>query len=194
MSQNITRHEHLLKATDREHLKGHEGRLFWFTGLSASGKSTMANELETFLNKSGIHTYILDGDNVRSGLNKGLTFSEEDRVENIRRAGEVSKLMVDAGLVVISAFVSPLDKHRTLVRDIMGNTKTSIVFVDTSVEECIKRDPKGLYKMAQLGEILHFPGVNSPFERPSNADLSVSTDEQDRLNQFTLSQINRYSE
>lgn len=189
MSQNITRHEHLVKAGDRERLKGHEGRLIWITGLSASGKSTMANELELFLNKSGIHTYLLDGDNFRSGLNKGLTFSKEDRIENIRRAAEVSKLFVDAGLVVISAFVSPLEEHRDLVQDIMGEKNNSLIYVNTSVEECSRRDPKGLYKMARNGEILEFPGVNSPFDVPKKANLSVSSNEQEKLNKFVLSEI-----
>ena len=147
----------------------------WFTGLSGSGKSTIANAVEKALFEKGVHTYSLDGDNVRLGLNSNLSFSAEDRTENIRRIGEVANLMIDAGLVVIASFVSPYEKDRAAVKNIVGASKFVEVFVNTSVEECEKRDVKGLYKKARAGEIKNFTGINAPYEAPINADIEIDT-------------------
>lgn len=161
----------------RNKMNNHSSFLIWFTGLSGSGKSTLANLVEQKLNENDIHTYILDGDNIRSGLNKDLDFSEDSRRENIRRIGEVSKLMVDAGLVTLSAFISPFSKERKLVKSLVGNDRYVEVFVDCPVEECEKRDVKGLYKKARSGEIKHFTGISSPFEVPQDPDIRIPTAE-----------------
>ena len=189
MSENLTWHDHTVTSSQREKIKCHEGMLFWFTGLSASGKSTLANKLEHYLNESKVHTYLLDGDNLRSGLNKGLGFTPEGKNENIRRAAEVSRLFVDSGQVVISAFVSPLEQHRNLVREILDEKKCFIIYVSTSVEECKLRDPKGLYAKAIKGDISDFPGVNAPFEEALSADLTVSSDEFEKLLEFVNSKL-----
>jgi adenylylsulfate kinase len=157
---------------------GHPSYLLWFTGLSGSGKSTIASIVEKELFKKGIHTYILDGDALRTGLNKDLDFTDEGRTENIRRIGEVSKLFLDAGIVVIAAFVSPFQKDRAAVREIVGPDKMIEIFVDTSLEECERRDVKGLYSRARKGEIPNFTGISSPFERPLNPDIELKTDGQ----------------
>jgi len=164
---NITKHEFKISQQDREKIKGHKSLTIWMSGLSGSGKSTIANLLECKLNESGFHTYVLDGDNTRLGLNKGLGFSEEDRVENIRRVAEVCKLMNDAGLIVICSFISPFEKNRTQAKEIIGEDSFIEVFVDASLETCETRDPKGLYKKARLGEIKDFTGISSPFEIPT---------------------------
>ncbi|WP_420963559.1 sulfate adenylyltransferase subunit CysN [Brucella sp. IR073] len=149
--------------------------VLWFTGLSGSGKSTIANQLERHLHSLGKHTYILDGDNVRHGLNRDLGFTAEDRVENIRRVGEVAKLMADAGLIVLVSFISPFRAERQLARELMDEGEFIEIFVDTPIEECIKRDPKGLYARALAGEIRNFTGVDSPYERPDNPEIHLTT-------------------
>jgi adenylylsulfate kinase len=150
--------------------------LIWFTGLSGSGKSTLAIQLEAVLYERGYKTYLLDGDNIRMGLNADLTFTEADRIENIRRIGEVSKLMLDAGLIVLSAFISPFNADREQVKKIVGSENYLEVFVDTPLEVCEQRDVKGLYKKARAGEVKNFTGIDSPYERPSNPDLIIQTD------------------
>ncbi|AFM43246.1 adenylylsulfate kinase ApsK [Desulfosporosinus acidiphilus SJ4] len=164
---------------DREKLNGHRGGVIWFTGLSGSGKSTLANALEKQLYAMGIRTYLMDGDNVRQGLNRDLGFRRIDRTENIRRIAEVAKLFVDAGIVVLTAFISPYDTDRCAARDIIGKSDFFEVFVDCALEECEKRDPKGLYAKARRGEILEFTGVSDPYEIPENPDLIVATDKEE---------------
>lgn len=159
----------------RAELKHQQPAVLWFTGLSGSGKSTIANLLEKKLHANGRHTYILDGDNVRHGLNRDLGFTEEDRVENIRRVGEVSKLMVDAGLIVLVSFISPFRAERRMARELMGEGEFVEVFVDTPFEECARRDPKGLYERALKGEIKNFTGVDSPYEAPETPDVHLET-------------------
>jgi adenylylsulfate kinase len=160
----------------REKLLNQKTKLIWFTGLSGSGKSTLAVQLEAQLFERGFKTYLLDGDNVRSGLNKDLSFSEEGRVENIRRIGEVSKLMLDSGIIVLSAFISPFNADREQVKNIVGADHYIEVFVDTPIEICEQRDVKGLYKKARAGEIKNFTGIDSPYERPEKSDVIVPTD------------------
>lgn len=176
MSSNIHEHSFSLSSVDRALLMQHESAVVWFTGLSGSGKSTIANSLEQKLFKKNVHTFILDGDNVRMGLNKGLGFSEEDRNENLRRIAEVAKLMADAGLLVICCFVSPLIKDREMVRSIIGNEKFVEIFVDTPLAICEKRDVKGLYKKARAGEIENFTGISSAFETPIHPDIHLQTE------------------
>ncbi len=176
--ENIVKHSFKISKYDREKIKNQKAITIWMSGLSGSGKSTIANQLETFLNELGYHTYILDGDNTRLGLNKGLGFSEEDRVENIRRVAEVCKLMNDAGLIVICSFISPFEKNRTQARDIIGANFIE-VFIDTDLQTCEMRDPKGLYKKARAGEIKDFTGISSPFETPSNAIVLKNNTQED---------------
>jgi adenylylsulfate kinase len=154
----------------------HASFVFWFTGLSGSGKSTIANKLEQVLFQKQLQTYTLDGDNIRSGINKGLSFTPEDRQENLRRIGEIAKIFVDSGIITIAAFVSPLEVDRKLVRDIVGKSDFIEIFVDTSLEECERRDKKGLYKRARAGEIKNFTGIDSPYERPLNPDIVIKTE------------------
>ncbi|MDQ0457123.1 adenylyl-sulfate kinase [Rhizobium paknamense] len=156
-------------------LKGHKPKILWFTGLSGSGKSTIANALEKSLNEAGVHTYMLDGDNIRTGLNSDLGFSDADRVENIRRVAEVAKLMADAGLVVVVSFISPFEADRQMARSLMREGEFVEVFIDTPLEECVKRDPKGLYRKALAGEIKEFTGISSPYEPPANPDIRLVT-------------------
>ena len=161
----------------RAEQKHQKPAVLWFTGLSGSGKSTVANIVEKRLFARGRHTYVLDGDNVRHGLNRDLGFTDADRVENIRRVGEVSKLMVDAGLMVMTSFISPFKTERRMVREMMGEGEFIEVFVDTPIEVCAERDPKGLYKKAKAGEIKNFTGFDSPYEEPERADIHVKTAE-----------------
>ena len=168
---HIIPHNHLVDKAFRRKLLNQKPLVLWFTGLSGSGKSTLAGLLEKELYARGINTYLLDGDNVRTGLNKGLTFSEEDRQENIRRIGEVAKLMVDAGLVVLTAFISPFQSDRDKVRALVEKDEFIEVFVDTPLEICEKRDTKGLYKKARAGEISNFTGIDSPYEAPKNPEI-----------------------
>jgi adenylylsulfate kinase len=164
-----------VSAAQRQQMLQQRPRLIWFTGLSGSGKSTLAVQLEAQLHAKGFTTYLLDGDNIRAGLNKDLLFSDEDRVENIRRIGEVSKLMLDAGLIVLSAFISPFQADRDHVKKIVGTENYIEVFVDTPLEICEQRDVKGLYKRARAGEVKNFTGISSPYERPVKADVIVPT-------------------
>lgn len=175
---NLTEHHFTVDRPKRSELNKHQSFLVWFTGLSGSGKSTLANLLESKLHNEGIHTYLLDGDNIRLGLNKDLGFTENDRSENLRRIGEVGKLMVDAGIVTIAAFVSPFEQDRKMVQEILGQENYIEIFVSTPLEECIRRDVKGLYKRALNGEIPYFTGVSSPYEAPSNPDLVIDTTNQ----------------
>ncbi len=158
-------------------MKGHKPCIIWFTGLSGSGKSTLANQVEHALFEKGIHTYVLDGDNIRYGLNNNVDFSVEGRKENIRRIGEVAKLFVDAGIVVLTAFISPFKSDRDMVRNLVDAGEFIEVFVDCPLEICEQRDVKGLYKKARAGEIADFTGINSPFEIPENPELVIKTSE-----------------
>ena len=151
----------------------------WFTGLSGSGKSTIANAVESLLLANNNHSYLLDGDNVRHGLNKDLSFNDNDRVENIRRIGELAKLFVDSGLIVLSAFISPFRADREEVRKLLGDGKFIEVFVDTPLEVCEQRDPKGLYKKARAGDIKNFTGLGSPYESPENPEIHLNSGDQD---------------
>ena len=172
MSTNLTKHNFTVTRERREKVNGQKGMVLWFTGLSGSGKSTIANALDDELNKLGKKTYILDGDNIRMGLNKDLSFSPEDRKENIRRISEVAKLFADSGTIVLTAFISPYIADRQDARDLIGDDFKE-VFVDTDVEECIKRDPKGLYKKALAGEIKGFTGIDAPYEKPTIAEVTL---------------------
>lgn len=172
---NIVPHHFTVDRAKRSDQKKHASLLVWFTGLSGSGKSTIANALEKALVEGHIHTYLLDGDNVRGGLNSDLSFSAEDRTENIRRIAEVSKLMIDAGLVVLAAFVSPYIKDREAIKGIVGSASFVEVFVNTPLEACEKRDVKGLYAKARKGEILNFTGVNAPYEAPIAPSIEIDT-------------------
>jgi adenylyl-sulfate kinase len=172
---NIIPHNFQVTKKERNLQKKHNSLLIWFTGLSGSGKSTIANTLEKALLEKGFHAYILDGDNVRKGLNNNLTFTPEDRTENIRRIAEVANLMLDAGLVVLSAFVSPYRKDRENVKNIVGKENFVEIFVNAPIEECEKRDVKGLYAKARAGEINDFTGVNAPYETPQNPDIEIDT-------------------
>ncbi|MDN3643638.1 adenylyl-sulfate kinase [Lutimonas halocynthiae] len=176
MKENIIRHNYQVSKLERQELLGQNSLLLWFTGLSGSGKSTIANALEHKLHVEGIKTYALDGDNIRKGINNDLTFSPEDRKENIRRIAEIANLMVDAGVVVLAAFVSPYKKDRENIARIVGNDNFVEIFVNTSIEECEKRDVKGLYKKARAGEIKDFTGVNAPYEAPENPEVEIITD------------------
>ena len=155
---------------------GQKPKLIWFTGLSGSGKSTLAVQLEAALHAQGFKTYLLDGDNIRSGLNKDLSFSDDARVENIRRISEVCKLFLDAGVVLLSAFISPFQADREQVKHIVGGENYIEVFVDTPLEVCEQRDVKGLYKKARAGVIPNFTGISSPYEKPSHPDVVIETD------------------
>ena len=171
---HIIPHQHAVSKEDRERQNGHKGHVLWFTGLSGSGKSTVASAVERELHQQGIKTFILDGDNVRAGLNSDLDFSADSREENIRRISHVSALMKDAGLVVLSAFVSPYQKDRDFVRECANNDFTEI-FISTPLEVCEQRDVKGLYAKARAGEISNFTGISAPFEEPTNPELDVPT-------------------
>ncbi|MEH6707439.1 MAG: adenylyl-sulfate kinase [Alloalcanivorax venustensis] len=172
-------HQTHITKDHRAKQKNQVPKCIWLTGLSGSGKSTLANALEVALTEQGKHTYLLDGDNVRHGLNKNLGMSDEDRTENIRRVSEVAKLMVDAGLVVITAFISPFRADRDAARVLFEDGEFVEVFADAPLEECEKRDPKGLYKKARAGEIKEFTGIDSPYEAPANAEVVINTAEHD---------------
>lgn len=176
-AQNIHQQALTITRKDREHLNGHSGKVIWFTGLSGSGKSTLANALEVTLHAQGRRTYILDGDNVRHGLNKDLGFTEADRVENIRRIAEIAKLLLDAGMVVITSFISPYRQDRKMAQELIGQADFVEVYVNTSLAVCEQRDVKGLYQKARRGEIPNMTGINSPYEAPENPDLVFNTQE-----------------
>lgn len=173
---NVTWHEHKVTRQEREALLGQKGVVLWFTGLSGSGKSTIANEVAYKLQTMGRLTYVLDGDNIRHGLNKNLGFSPEDRNENIRRISEVANLFADAGAIAITAFISPYRKYRNFCRELAGEGRFVEIFCKASLETCEKRDTKGLYKKAREGIIKDFTGINAPYEEPENPELIVDTD------------------
>ncbi|EAI3905325.1 adenylyl-sulfate kinase [Campylobacter lari] len=173
MSKNLTWHTSSITKTQRAKLKNQKPCVLWFSGLSGSGKSTLANAVEKKLFEQGFHTYLLDGDNVRHGLNKDLGFDEASRVENIRRIGEVCKLFIDAGMIVLCAFISPFEKDRKLIKDLLDEDEYIEIFVDTPLGICEKRDPKGLYKKARNGEIKNFTGIDSPYEKPKNPHIHI---------------------
>lgn len=174
---NIIEQKYFIDQAKRNQLNGHRSLLIWFTGLSGSGKSTIANHLQFELHKNGLHVYTLDGDNIRLGLNKDLGFSPEDRGENLRRIAEVAKLMIDAGILTIGAFVSPIKADRELIKRIVGEENFIEIFINTSLEECEKRDVKGLYKKARTGEIKNFTGISAPYEIPDKPDLVIRTED-----------------
>ena len=178
MSLNTVKQNYKITKKQREFHNGHKSYLLWFTGLSGSGKSTLANLVEVALHKKGFSTYILDGDNIRQGINSDLSFIPEDRTENIRRIAEISKLMLDCGILTLAAFVSPYIKDRDQVKNIVGNKNFIEIFVNTSLKECERRDVKGLYKKARLGKIKNMTGISAPYEAPINPDLEVITDKQ----------------
>lgn len=177
MSENIVIHKYDLNREKRNELNQHKSFVVWFTGLSGSGKSTIANQLEVALFEQNRQVYSLDGDNIRSGINKGLGFTKQDRLENLRRIAEVAKLFVDAGHITIAAFVSPLQTDRDQVKTIIGATDFIEVFVDTSLEECERRDVKGFYKKARAGEIKNFTGIDAPYEAPTQPHIHIKTED-----------------
>jgi adenylylsulfate kinase len=177
MDSNVVWHSHPVDQQVRAEQKAQRPLVIWFTGLSASGKSTIAGALEQILTRQGYHTYLLDGDNVRHGLCKDLGFSDADRTENIRRIGEVARLMADAGLIALTAFISPFRADRQIVRDIMAEGQFVEVFVDTPIGVCRERDPKGLYAKADRGELKQFTGVDSPYEAPTSPEVRLAAGE-----------------
>ena len=179
MTQNLTSSPQTVTAERRSALKGQRPTVLWLTGLSGAGKSTIANALELALTNSGRHTYLLDGDNIRLGLCQDLGFSDADREENIRRISEVSRLFLDAGLIVITAFISPFLRDRELARSVIGNENFIEIFIDTPLIECERRDPKGLYKKARKGLIKNFTGIDSAYEPPVTPQLRINTIEED---------------
>ncbi len=172
---NVTWHAHAVSKEERFKLKGHKGAVLWFTGLSACGKSTIANAVDHKLHQRGKHSFVLDGDNIRLGLNKNLGFSAEDRTENIRRIGEVAKLFAASGSVALTAFISPYRADRDKAREIMPPGEFVEIYVDASLETCEKRDPKGLYKKARAGEIKNFTGISDPYEEPLKPELVLDS-------------------
>lgn len=176
MDENIVYHKYEVNRDKRCKSKNQPSFVIWFTGLSGSGKSTIASQVEQVLFNKGYQTYTLDGDNIRRGINKGLGFSREDRKENLRRIAEVARLFVDSGIITIAAFISPLKEDRDMVKSIVGIDDYFEIFVDTSIDECERRDVKGLYKKARAGEIKNFTGVNAPYEKPLNPDVTIKTE------------------
>ncbi|TVX94522.1 adenylyl-sulfate kinase [Paenibacillus agilis] len=176
-SENHLRwHSASVNKYERELLNGHKGGVIWFTGLSGAGKSTLANALARSLHDRGVRTYVLDGDNVRLGLNRDLGFSQQDRTENIRRIAEVSRLFADAGFIVINAFISPYQSDRTMARQILSEHPYIEIYVCCSLAECERRDPKGLYAKARSGQIPHFTGISAPYEEPQDAEMTIMTE------------------
>lgn len=198
LNKNVVWHDQQISKQARAGIKNQKPCILWFTGLSGSGKSTIANALESKLCEMHKHTYLLDGDNIRMGLNKGLTFSDEDRIENIRRIGEVSKLFVDAGTIVLTAFISPFQKDRDKVRSLVNDDEFIEIHIDTPLNVCEQRDPKGLYQKARKGEIPNFTGISSPYEAPVSPEIHIKNDDaaiEDVTNQIiTYLQENGYIE
>ncbi|MGB9716713.1 MAG: adenylyl-sulfate kinase [Thermodesulfovibrionales bacterium] len=182
MENHIRWHNGFVNREDRNRLNNHKSGLVWFTGLPSSGKSTIAHLVEKYLFEKGIRTYVLDGDNVRHGLNNNLGFSRDDRYENLRRIVELSKLMVDAGLIVLASFVSPHKEDRRYIKERFKNDNFLEIYVKCSIEECEKRDPKGNYKKARAGIIQNYTGVSAPYEEPENPDLVIDTERLDLEN------------
>jgi bifunctional enzyme CysN/CysC len=172
-AQNVHKQSLSITRTDREKLNGHKGKVIWFTGLSGSGKSTIANALEVSLHGKGRRTYILDGDNVRQGMNKDLGFTDADRVENIRRIAEMAKLMMDAGLIVMTAFISPFRRARDMAKELIGPENFVEAYVSAPLELCEQRDPKGLYKKARAGQLPNMTGIGSPYEDPVTPQITL---------------------
>ena len=177
-NSNLIYHQASVTRQRRNNLNKHRSIVLWFTGLSGSGKSTLAHALEEKLFQKGLRTFVLDGDNVRHGLNSNLDFSEADRTENIRRISEVSKLMIEAGLIVMTAFISPFKKDRNEARSLISNDHFIEIFCKASLETCEERDVKGLYKLARAGEIKNYTGIDSPYEIPENPELIINTDKE----------------
>ncbi|MEO2214257.1 adenylylsulfate kinase [Paenibacillus sp. CF095] len=175
--RNITWQSSSINRQDREKHNGHRSRAIWFTGLSGAGKSSLAFALEQYLYDQGVRCYVLDGDNVRHGLNRDLGFTAGDRQENLRRIGEVSKLMVDAGLFVLSAFISPHEQDREMVRQLFEPDDFIEIYVRCSIQECERRDPKGLYKKARNGDIPHFTGISAPYDVPKSPSFIIDTEQ-----------------
>jgi len=173
---NVTWHAHKVTREDRQKLNGHRGAVLWFTGLSGCGKSTIANAVDQLLHEKGVHTFVLDGDNIRMGLNKNLAFSPEARPENIRRIGEVAKLFADGATLVSTAFISPYKTDRDMVRALLPQGEFVEILVQASLETCESRDPKGLYKKARAGEIREFTGISAPYEAPANPEIVLDSD------------------
>ncbi len=173
MNKHLTAHSYKISREDRRRINEHNSFLVFFTGLSGSGKSTLCNALEQLLHQKGIKTYVLDGDNIRLGINKNLGFSPEDRTENIRRIGEISNLFVDAGVVVLAAFVAPYKEDRENIRSLVGADHFVEVFVNTPLEICEARDVKGLYAKARKGEIANMTGISAPYEAPDSPDIEI---------------------
>jgi adenylylsulfate kinase len=178
MKENIIPHHYQVSKKDRIAHNKHNSFLIWFTGLSGSGKSTIANLVEETLFKAGTKTYSLDGDNIRKGINNDLSFAPDDRTENIRRIAEISNLMIDAGLVVFAAFVSPYKKDRENIRTIVKDINFVQVYINTSIDECERRDVKGLYKKARAGEIKNMTGISAPYEAPERPDIEIKTEDE----------------
>lgn len=185
-------HDTTISKADRTRLNGHKSAVLWFTGLSGAGKSTLANALEKYLHELGVHTYLLDGDNIRHGINRDLGFSPQDRTENIRRIGEVARLFVDAGVIVLTAFISPFQADRELARSLVAEGEFIEIHLDCSLEACEQRDPKGLYQKARNGEIKEFTGISSPYEAPLQPELTIRSDQQTISE--SVAQIARYLE
>lgn len=177
-SSNVIYHQATVTKERRNQLNNHKSFVLWFTGLSGSGKSTLAHVLEEELFNAGFRTYVLDGDNIRHGLNSNLEFSDNDRKENIRRIGEVSKLMIDAGIVVMTAFISPFEEERNVVRKLIPSGEFIEIYCKASLETCEKRDVKGFYKRARAGEIINYTGIDSPYEAPEDSELVIDTDKE----------------
>jgi adenylylsulfate kinase len=175
IATNVHWHDHKVTSEERKTMNGHRGAVLWFTGLSGSGKSTIANTVDHLLHAQGKHTYVLDGDNIRMGLNKNLGFSAEDRAENIRRIGEVAKLFCDAGVIALTAFISPYRADRDKVRALLKDGEFVEILVDASLSTCEGRDPKGLYKKARAGEIKGFTGIDDPYEPPQHPELVLDS-------------------
>jgi adenylylsulfate kinase len=173
---NVTWHAQSVSKEERWKLNGHKGAVLWFTGLSACGKSTIANAVDRKLHQRGKHSFVLDGDNIRLGLNKNLGFTADDRSENMRRVGEVARLFASAGTITLSAFISPYRADRDKLREIIPADEFIEIFVNASLETCEKRDPKGLYKKARAGEIQNFTGISDPYEAPTKAELVLDSD------------------
>ncbi|MDD2723869.1 MAG: adenylyl-sulfate kinase [Methylovulum sp.] len=188
-STNTVWHHATVSRADRENLHQHKSVIIWFTGLSGSGKSTLAHAVEDYLHNMGISTFVLDGDNVRHGLCSDLTFSDHDRVENIRRIGEVAKLIIEAGVITLTAFISPFKSDRNAARNLVPHGEFLEIYCQCPIETCEQRDVKGLYKKARAGQIPFFTGIDSPYEAPENPELAVNTKEQS-LDESVQSVIN----